>query len=118
LTAEPITTDEDAWRVVFAYARRWHIELTWRFGKSELAFQSPRVWRWQERLKLLALATVAYAFLLQLLGPGYEPLRLWLLRTFCHRTGWHLRLSSSSRSTACALRSVACGSAIRLALLL
>src|SRR2546425_6829699 len=39
----------------------------------------------------LAMATLAYAFLLHLLGPLYEPLRLWLLRTFCHRTGWHLR---------------------------
>jgi len=117
LTAEPITTDEDAWRVVFAYARRWQIELTWRFDKSELAFQSPRLWHWQERAKLLAMATLAYAFLLQLLGPRYEPLRLWLLRTFCHRTGWHLRLSSRSRCTACALRSAACGNAIRLALL-
>ena len=37
LTAEPITSAEDAWRVVFAYARRWQIELTWRFDKSELA---------------------------------------------------------------------------------
>jgi hypothetical protein len=46
LTAEPISTDEDALRVVFAYMRRWQIELTWRFDKSELAFQSPRLWRW------------------------------------------------------------------------
>jgi hypothetical protein len=91
LTAEPITTDEDAWRVVFAYMRRWQIELSWRFDKSELAFQSPRLWRWQERLKLLAMATLAYAFLLQRLSPRYELLRLWLLRRFCHRTGWHLR---------------------------
>jgi hypothetical protein len=91
LTAEPITTDEDAWRVVFAYMRRWQIELTWRFNKSELAFESPRLWRRQEREKLLALATLAYAFLLHLLAPPYEPLRCWLLRHFCHRTGWHLR---------------------------
>ena len=91
LTAEPITTDEDAWRVVFAYMRRWQSELAWRFDKSELAFQSPRLWRGQERMKLLAMATLAYAFLLQLLAPCYEPLRLWLLRSFCHRTRWHLR---------------------------
>jgi hypothetical protein len=91
LTAEPVTTDEDAWRVVFAYMRRWQIELTWRFNKSELAFQSPRLWRRPEREKLLALATLAYAFLLHLLAPHYEPLRCWLLRHFCHRTGWHLR---------------------------
>ena len=91
LTAEPISTDEDAWRVVFTYMRSFQIELTWRFNKSELAFQSPRLWRRQEREKLLALATLAYAFLLHLLEPLYEPLRRWLLRHFCHRTGWHLR---------------------------
>ena len=100
-----------------AYMRRWQIELAWRFDKSELAFQCPRLWRRPERMKLLAMATLAYAFLLHLLAPCYEPLRLWLLRCFCHRTGWHLRLSSSSRSTACALRSVACGSAIHPAVL-
>jgi hypothetical protein len=91
LTAEPISSAEDAWRIVFAYVRRWQIELTWRYDKSELAFQSPRLWRWEERVKLLALAMLAYAFLLHLLAPRYEPLRLWLLRYFCHRTGWHLR---------------------------
>jgi hypothetical protein len=45
LTNEPITSAEDAWGIVFAYARRWQIELTWRENKSELAFQSPRLWR-------------------------------------------------------------------------
>lgn len=117
LTAEPITTDEDAWRVVFAYMRRWQSELAWRFDQSELAFQSPRLWRGPERMKLLAMATLAYAFLLQLLAPCYEPLRLWLLRSFCHRTGWHLRLSSRSRCTACAPHSAAWGNGIHLALL-
>jgi hypothetical protein len=91
LTAEPIKTTEDAWRIMFCYARRWHIEQSWRYDKSELAFQSPRVWEWQVRLKLLALATLAYAFLLHLLQAGYGPLRAWLLETYCHRTGWHLR---------------------------
>ena len=71
--------------------RRWQIELTWRFNKSELAFQSPRLWRRPEREKLLARASLAYAFLLHRLSPPYEPLRRWLLRHFCHRTGWHLR---------------------------
>jgi hypothetical protein len=30
--------------------------------------QSPRVWNWEMRLKLLRLATLAYAFLLHLLS--------------------------------------------------
>ncbi len=93
LTNEPIETEEQAWAVVLAYARRWQIELAWRNCKSELGMQSPRVWGWQERLKLLGIATLAYAFLLHLLSPAFGPLRLWLLRYACHRTGRHARLA-------------------------
>ncbi len=91
LTNEPIRSAEDAWGIMFAYARRWQIELTWREKKSELAFQSPRLWHWEPREKLLLLATLAYAFLLTLLSPFYEPLRRWLLHRYCHRTGRHCR---------------------------
>src|SRR5438876_259188 len=77
--------------VASGYVRRWQIEQTWRYDKSELAFQSPRLWHWQEREKLLLMATLAYAFLLTLLEPCYDPLRLWLLRHYCYRTGWHCR---------------------------
>lgn len=91
LTAEPITTDEQAWGVVFAYMRRWQIELSWKYEKSELAFQSPRVYEGEAREKLLLLATLAYAFLLSLLNAGTEPLRLWLMRYYCHRTGRRCR---------------------------
>ena len=91
LTEEAVTNEEEAWHVVFAYVRRWHIEQTWRFDKSELAFQSPRVWHWAEREKLLLMASLAYAFLLSLLSPCYAFLRQWLLHQYCHRTGWHCR---------------------------
>jgi hypothetical protein len=91
LTNEEVLGPQDAWRIVFAYARRWQIELTWRENKSELAFQSPRLWDWEPREKLLLLATLAYAFLLTLLAPFYDPLRRWLLRQYCHRTGRHCR---------------------------
>jgi hypothetical protein len=37
LTAETITTDEQAWQVVFVSMRRWQIELSWKYEKSELA---------------------------------------------------------------------------------
>jgi hypothetical protein len=56
-----------------------------------LAFQSPRVDEGEAREKLLLLATLAYAFLLSLLNDGREELRLWLLRSYCHRTGRHCR---------------------------
>jgi len=93
LTAEAIDADEQAWQVVFAYMRRWQIELSWKYEKSELAFQSPRVYEGEARDKLLLLATLAYAFLLTLMHASYEELRLWLLRAYCHRTGLHARTS-------------------------
>lgn len=87
LTNEPVLTAADAWRVVFAYARRWQIEMSFRYGKSELAMESPRLWKWENRLKLLMMATLVYAFLLSLLNPSQALLRQWLLRWWCHRTG-------------------------------
>jgi hypothetical protein len=37
LTNEAVANEEEAWQVVFAYVRRWQIEQTWRYDKSELA---------------------------------------------------------------------------------
>ena len=91
LTNEAVETQEQAWRVVWAYMRRWQIEMTWRYEKSELAFQSPRVQERRSREKLLGLATLAYAFLLTLMTQDHELLRLWLLRRYGHRTGQHCR---------------------------
>ena len=87
LTAEPIYTLTEAWAMVLAYARRWQIELVWRYSKSELAFESPRVWDWDVRLKLLLLATLAYAFMLHLLDSSFDALRALVLRNWCHRSG-------------------------------
>jgi hypothetical protein len=87
LTTEPVYGAADAWRIVFIYLRRWQVETTWRYGKSELAMESPRVWTWERREKLLLMATLVYAFLLSLLTPALEEVRRWLLRYWCHRTG-------------------------------
>jgi hypothetical protein len=87
LTSEPAHSLELAWKIVFAYARRWQIEMALRFNKSELAFESPRLLKWESRLKLLSIAGLAYSFLLSLLLPACSNLRSWLLRTFCHQTG-------------------------------
>jgi Transposase DDE domain len=87
LTADPIQTLAEAWAIVLAYARRWQIELVWRVSKSELAMESPRVWDWDVRKKLLMLAALAYAFLRHLLAPSVNDLRAQLLRSWCHRTG-------------------------------
>jgi hypothetical protein len=85
LTTETIQSPEDAWRVVFAYARRWQIEMSIRFTKSKMAFESPCLHRWEARLKFLLIASLAYAFLLSLLLSPDCLLRLF--STFCHRTG-------------------------------
>jgi len=94
LTNEPVLTAADAWRVVFAYARRWQIEMSFRYGKSDLSMESPRLWKWENRLKLLMMATLVYAFLLSLLDPSLQPLREWLLRWWCHRNGKRNREAS------------------------
>lgn len=87
LTREPVISTDDAWQVILAYARRWQIELTWHYTKSDLAMQSPRLHTWEDRLKLLLMASLAYAFLLLLLHPTLERLRHWLFRLACHRNG-------------------------------
>lgn len=95
LTNEPIQTAADAWRLSRAYGRRWQIEQTWRYSKSELACESPRLWLWETRRKLLLLASLAYAFLLSLLDETQAPIRAWLLRCWCHRTGKRSRATST-----------------------
>ncbi len=49
--------------------------MAYRYVKSELALESPRLWFWHNRLKLLLMTTLVYAFLLSLLEPDLEPLR-------------------------------------------
>lgn len=84
LTTEPVRTAQECWRVVQAYVARWEIEQMLRFGKSELGVESVRVRAWEARHKLLALVSLAYAFLLQLLGLGHL---LPALLRWAHRTG-------------------------------
>ena len=106
ITNEPIQTVADAWRIVLAYNRRWQVEVSIRYSKSELAFESPRLLKWDRREKLLAIAALVQAFLFSLLDPKFEFLRTHLLRAWCHRTGkrnrsmavplYRLRLALSS----------------------
>lgn len=87
LTDIPVTCAEDAWHIVFIYARRWQVEMTLRFEKCELGFESPRLYLWETRRKFLQIAALAHAFLLLLLAPRFEQLKLWLLDKWCHRNG-------------------------------
>jgi hypothetical protein len=87
VTNEPIRTADDAWDIVLAYRRRWQIELSFRYGKSELAMESPRLYSMEHRLKLLGIVTLVYAFLLHLLSPVYSSLVDAVLHLQCRRTG-------------------------------
>jgi hypothetical protein len=85
ITTEPVETSEQAWQIIFAYARRWQIEMSLRFTKSELAFESPRLQSWESRLKFLLIASLAYAFLLSLLTD--TDFLFQFISRYCHRTG-------------------------------
>src|SRR5688572_15344873 len=67
--------------------------MAWRYSKSELAMESSRLWSWANHLKLLLIATLAYAFLLSLLSS--ETLRHWLLLHGCPRMGKRCRDAST-----------------------
>jgi hypothetical protein len=90
LTTEPVTTEAQCWRIVEAYWARWQIEQQLRYGKSELGVESVRVRDWAARHKLLALVSLAYAFLVQLLGEATTGLVPAVLR-WAHRTGAQAR---------------------------
>ena len=96
VTNTPVTSLDEGWRMIFAYARRWQIELAFRYTKCELGIESPRLWKWDNRIKLLLMVTLAYVFLLSLLHPLLETMRIWLLRHWCHRTGKRCRRSHST----------------------
>lgn len=91
LTNQPTTNPEQAWLLIRAYARRWQIEMSFRFQKSELALESPRIYAWRHRIKLLLLVSLTYGFLLSLLDPAHTTLRTTLLDHFDHRTGKRCR---------------------------
>jgi hypothetical protein len=84
---EPVHTEADAWDIFFSYKRRWQIETSFRSEKSELALESPRVWSMENRLKLLGIVTLVYAFLLHLVNPEHRKLVEMVLNLACRRTG-------------------------------
>ena len=91
ITNEQVRTEEQAWEIFFIYKRRWQIETSFRYGKCELAMESPRLWAFDNRLKLLGIVLLVYAFLLHLLEDVYTEWVEALLRLKCHRTGKRCR---------------------------
>lgn len=86
LTTEPVTDAATCWRIVQAYAARWTIEQMLRYGKSELGIESLRLRDAEARHKLLAIVSLTYAFLIDLLGESTSALLAHTLRC-AHRTG-------------------------------
>ena len=86
ITNETVHKPVDAWKLVFAYMRRYSIEQTFRYNKSELALESPRLWRWQNRLKIMAIVSLVYDFLLQTLR-NWNAVAWIAINTWCPRTG-------------------------------
>jgi hypothetical protein len=91
LTNEAVENDKQAWKLVHAYARRWQIEQSFRFTKSELGMESCRLWFWENKMKLLQIVALVYAFLLTLLEQNLKETVKSLLREGCHRTGKRCR---------------------------
>ena len=58
--------------------------MCYRVCKTDLAMESPRLWFWANRLKLLLMVTLVYAFLLSLLAPELRSLVQDLLSGWCH----------------------------------
>ena len=93
ITTEPIQNAAQAWSIIFAYAKRWQIEMSLRFAKSEMAFESPRLLNWESRMKFLLIASLAYAFLLSLLSS--TDFLFNFISRYCHRTGkWSRTIST------------------------
>jgi Transposase DDE domain len=90
LTNEPVETAEQAWDITFSYVRRWKIEESFRFQKSELQIDSLRLQGWESRRKMLLLVTLAYGFLLWMLSPPLWLARSRLLLQWCQRADWRL----------------------------
>ena len=65
------------------------VEMCYRACKPDLAMESPRLWSWENRLKLLLMVMVSlvYAFLLSLIKEESASLVQDLLRSWRHRTG-------------------------------
>lgn len=93
LTSCAVYTNTDAWQMLHSYMHRWNIEQAFRVGKAELGLESPRLWFWENRLKLMAIVTLVYDFLLSMLRnwSSFIPI---LLKNWCHRTGNRYRLAS------------------------
>lgn len=93
ITSLKIENAKQAWEILFSYMHRWEAEQGFRFLKSEMGLESPRLWFWDNRTKLMAIVTLAYDFLLSILR-NWKNLIQVFFRRWCHRTGKRYRDAS------------------------
>ena len=86
LTDIPIDTNGMAWAVFFSYMKRWDIEQVFRFGKTAMGMESPRLWFFDRTLKLLALVTLVMDFILSMVA-HHKSFARSLIDKWCPRTG-------------------------------
>jgi len=86
ITSVPIVDRKTAWEMCFSYIHRWEIEQSFRCCKSELAMESPRLWFFERTLKLLAIVSLVYDFLLRMLG-NWKSWANQIFNKWCRRTG-------------------------------
>lgn len=86
ITSIPVHDKRTAWEMSFSYIHRWEIEQSFRCCKSELGMESPRLWFFQRTLKLLAMVSLVYDFLLRMLC-NWKAWTKQLFNNWCHRTG-------------------------------
>ncbi len=93
ITSVKIENANQAWQILFSYMHRWEAEQGFRFLKSEMGLESPRLWFWDNHMKLMAIVTLAYDFLLSILRNCKNIVQL-LFNRWCHRTGKRYRNAS------------------------
>ncbi|MES2519188.1 MAG: transposase [Bacteroidota bacterium] len=93
LTSIQVSNLEQAWEMCHVYMHRWNIEQTFRFCKTELAIESPRLWFFENTCKLLGMVALIYDFLIHLINNWGNWIQL-ILKRWCHRTGNRYRKAS------------------------
>lgn len=93
LTSIAINSTKVAWEMLFSYMHRWEAEQGFRFLKSEMSIESPRLWFWDNRMKLMAIVTLVYDFLLRTMA-NWKDWVVIFLRNWCHRTGERYRIAA------------------------
>lgn len=93
ITSLTIQKENQAWEVLFSYMHRWEAEQGFRFLKSEMGLESPRLWFWDNRMKLMAIVTLVYDFLLTVVRNWKDWVPIFL-RNWAHRTGKRYRDAS------------------------